>query len=480
MVGIMIAVFVLGYACIAMEHKLQINKAASALLTAGVLWSIYIIAEPLSVQHFHGEDLHNFLLNNPSIAAMPLVQQCVQFIVRLQIVEYLGDISQTLFFLIGAMTIVELIDVHGGFSIITNRITTRKKLQLLWLITLLSFFMSAVLDNMTTAIVMVMLTRRIIPDKQERWLFAGAIILAANSGGAWSPIGDVTTIMLWVKGNVTSLPLIESLFIPSLLSILVPLIFIGRQLGKGTIAMDGTEDPVSTNIETVLTPRERTTMLCLGIGCLLFVPVFKAITHLPPFMGIMVGLGIMWVYTELLYRKKIDIDEKDKHRVTKVIRHIDIPTILFFLGILLAVSALQATGVLNSLSEVLEAKLHNVYLINVIIGLMSSIIDNVPLVAGAMGMYPIVDPATVGQLADPTFMQHFVQDGPFWLFLAYCAGVGGSLLIIGSAAGVVVMGLEKIDFVWYLKHISFIALLGYLSGAAAFVLIEWLKLGAGL
>ena len=235
-----------------------------------------------------------------------------------------------------------------------------------------------------------------------------------------------------------------------------------------------------SNVEQVLTPGERMTMLILGIACLLFVPVFKSLTSLPPFMGIMLALGIMWVYTELLYRKKVDIAERDKHRVTKVIRHIDIPTILFFLGILLAVAALQSTGILNSAAQFLNEKLHNIYLINVIIGFMSSIVDNVPLVAGAMGMYPIVDPATVGSLADPDFMQHFVQDGPFWLFLAYCAGVGGSLLIIGSAAGVVVMGLEKINFAWYMKHITLMALAGYLAGAAVFVFIEWLKLGAAL
>ena len=337
--------------------------------------------------------------------------------------------------------------------------------------------MSAVLDNMTTAIVMVMLIRRIIPEQKERWLFASIIIIAANSGGAWSPIGDVTTIMLWVKGNVTSVPLVESLLLPSLVSTIVPVWIASRSM-HGMITSDGTEDKAMSNVEQVLTPRERLTMLILGVSCLLFVPVFKSLTHLPPFMGIMVGLGIMWVYTELLYRKKVDVAERDKHRVTQVIRHIDIPTILFFLGILLAVAALQATGILDATAGFLNRELHNIYIINVIIGLMSSIVDNVPLVAGAMGMYPIVDPAMVGTMADPAFMQHFVQDGPFWLFLAYCAGVGGSLLIIGSAAGVVVMGLEKINFAWYLKRITLMALAGYLAGAAVFVLIEWLKLGA--
>ena len=477
MLGIMVAVFLVGYLCIAMEHKLQVNKAASALLTGGILWALYIVTAPLSVPQLDGQAFGEFLSDNPTIAALPLVEQCVRFISGAPIVEHLGEISETLFFLIGAMTIVELIDVHGGFSIITNRITTRKKVTLLWLISILTFFMSAVLDNMTTAIVMVMLIRRIIPEQKERWLFASIIIIAANSGGAWSPIGDVTTIMLWVKGNVTSVPLVESLLLPSLVSTIVPVWIASRSM-HGMITSDGTEDKAMSNVEQVLTPRERLTMLILGVSCLLFVPVFKSLTHLPPFMGIMVGLGIMWVYTELLYRKKVDVAERDKHRVTQVIRHIDIPTILFFLGILLAVAALQATGILDATAGFLNRELHNIYIINVIIGLMSSIVDNVPLVAGAMGMYPIVDPAMVGTMADPAFMQHFVQDGPFWLFLAYCAGVGGSLLIIGSAAGVVVMGLEKINFAWYLKRITLMALAGYLAGAAVFVLIEWLKLGA--
>lgn len=479
MLGVMVAVFLVGYFCIAMEHKLEVNKAATALLTGGILWALYIVTSPLVVPQMDGKAFNEFLANNPSLAGLPLVEQCVRFISGVQIVDHLGEISETLFFLIGAMTIVELIDVHGGFSIITNRIATRNKRSLLWLIALLTFFMSAVLDNMTTAIVMVMLIRRIIPAQKDRWLFASIIIIAANSGGAWSPIGDVTTIMLWVKGNVTSLPLVESLLLPSLVSTLVPVLIASRMM-HGTIASDGSEDKAMSNVEQVLTPGERMTMLILGIACLLFVPVFKSLTSLPPFMGIMLALGIMWVYTELLYRKKVDIAERDKHRVTKVIRHIDIPTILFFLGILLAVAALQSTGILNSAAQFLNEKLHNIYLINVIIGFMSSIVDNVPLVAGAMGMYPIVDPATVGSLADPDFMQHFVQDGPFWLFLAYCAGVGGSLLIIGSAAGVVVMGLEKINFAWYMKHITLMALAGYLAGAAVFVFIEWLKLGAAL
>lgn len=477
MENVMILAFIVGYVCIAMEHKLQVNKAASALMTAGVLWVIYIMSMPLTVPEVNGAAFSDYLGQNPGVKNLPLVQQCIKFIVDFQIIESLGEVSETLFFLIGAMTIVELIDIHGGFAIITNRITTRKKKRLLWMISLLTFFMSAVLDNMTTAIVMVMLIRRIVPNYKERWIFASLIIIAANSGGAWSPIGDVTTIMLWVKGNVSTTPLISSLFLPSLVSVVIPAYLASRML-KGEIVPNDTIDPVSTNIEQVLTPKERTVLFFLGIICLLMVPVFKSVTHLPPFMGVMVALAIMWIYTEILYRRKVNVEDRYKHRVTQVMRRIDMPTILFFLGILMAVSALQSTGLLNDLGTILNEKLHNVYAINLIIGFLSSVVDNVPLVAGAIGMYPVADPSMVSTMADPAFMQHFVPDGAFWLALAYCAGVGGSMLIIGSVAGVVVMGIEKMNFMWYFKNISLIALLGYLGGMATLVLMEFLRTGA--
>lgn len=477
MVNVMILVFIVGYLCIAMEHKLQVNKAASALMTAGILWVIYIVALPLVVPEVSGPAFADYLGLNPGVKNLPLVQQCIKFIVDVQVIESLGEISETLFFLIGAMTIVELIDVHGGFAIITNRITTRNKKKLLWLVSLLTFFMSAVLDNMTTAIVMVMLIRRIVPNYKERWIFASLIIIAANSGGAWSPIGDVTTIMLWVKGNVSTMPLISSLFLPSLVSVVIPTFLASRML-KGSIVPNDTIDPVSTNIEQVLTESQRTVLFFLGVFCLLMVPVFKSVTHLPPFMGVLVGLSVMWVYTEILYRRKVNVEDRDKHRVTKVLHRIDMPTILFFLGILMAVSALQATGVLNSLGAFLNEKLHNVYAINLIIGYLSSVVDNVPLVAGAIGMYPVADPSMLSTMADPAFMQHFVPDGAFWLSLAYCAGVGGSMLIIGSVAGVVVMGIEKMNFMWYFKNISLIAMLGYLGGMVTLLVMEYIRVGA--
>lgn len=477
-VDIMILIFIVGYVFIAFEHKLKVNKAATALITAGILWVVYITASPTSVVETSSEMFKEYLVLNPHLESLSLVEQCVKFIVDFQIIDYLGEVSETLFFLMGAMTIVEIIDVHGGFSIITNRITTRDKRRLLWILACITFFMSAVLDNMTTAIVMVMLVRRIVPNYIERWVYASVIIIAANSGGAWSPIGDVTTIMLWVKGNVTTVPLIKSLLLPCIVSTVVPVIIASRIL-RGKVVQDETVDAQSTDIEKIVTDRERTAIFAIGVGGLLLVPVFKTLTHLPPFMGVLIVLGVLWVYTELIYRSKVNVEEDFKHRVTRVIRRIDTPTILFFLGILMAVNALSATGVLGDVARFLDDKVHNVYIISVVIGIISSVVDNVPLVAGSISMYPLVEPGALSTMADPAFMQHFVQDGTFWLFLAYCAGVGGSILIIGSVAGVVTMGIERINFAWYLKNIALMALTGYLAGAAVFILQE-LIFGGGL
>lgn len=480
MLTTLIALFLIGYLCIALEHPLKIDKAATALITATAVWVLYMFIAPEIVPGTQG--FRYFLEVNPSLADLPVHEQAVHYVQQVQIIESLGDIAEILFFLIGAMTIVELIDVHGGFNIITNRITTRRKRRLLWIIGTITFFMSATLDNLTTSIVMIALLRKLIDNYKERWLFAGIIIIAANSGGAWSPIGDVTTIMLWVRGNVTTAGLIPNLFLPCLVSFAVPVLIAQRWLhGEVTPASphklaavqvrDG-EVSYFTNVEgkTAISERERLSILLLGIGCLLFVPVFKTITHLPPFMGILGALGIMWLYTELMYKRKNDVPEAAKRRIPDVLRRIDTPTILFFLGILLAVSALQMSGVLANLSVWLDEKIHDVYLIDVMIGFFSSVVDNVPLVAGAMATYPIADTAAVAAAADPAYIRYFVQDGIFWQFLAYCAGVGGSMLIIGSAAGVVVMGLERMNFVWYLKNISLIALSGYLAGAAVYIL----------
>lgn len=465
---IMVLVFIIGYFFIAIEHRVGIDKAAVALLTGGILWVLYILISPLTVPNVFAVHFHEFVADNNSVNILPLIEQCRSYIVDVHIIESLGEISETLFFLMGAMTIVELVDVHGGFYIITDRITTKNKKLLLILIAFITFFMSSILDNLTTSIVMVMMVRKIVPNYKERWVYGSMIIIAANSGGAWSPIGDVTTIMLWIKGKITTGPLISSLFIPGLISMVVPMILATRML-KGELVE--TSRKAAGHISTILSEKERLILSAMGVLALVMVPVFKYLTHLPPFVGVLIGLSILWIYTEIIYSRK-ETTETLKHRVTRVLKRVDTATILFFLGILLAVNALQGTGVLNTTGTFLEERVHNVYLINIAIGFLSAIVDNVPLVAVAMGMYPLADASMIAAAADPAFMQTFVQDGSFWLFLAYCAGVGGSLLIIGSAAGVVVMGIERISFNWYLKHFSLLALAGYLAGAGTFVLID--------
>lgn len=440
----MILLFVIGYAFIAMEHKIKIDKAAIALLMCGAIWTIFSLLG-------HDENITH------------------------ELIDHLGDTCEILVFLIGAMTIVDLIDSHGGFGVITDHITTHNKHKLLWLLALITFFMSAALDNMTTTIIMVMLLRRIIANRKERWLFASVIVIAANSGGTWSPIGDVTTIMLWMRGNVTSGALMGSLFLPALTSTVIPTAITARYIArKSTTPMAATAS--ESRLPKGVGPRLSKFILVVGILSLLFVPVFKSITHLPPYMGMMISLGVMWVLTEIIYDKKRGIEESIKNRVSKVLKHIDMPTILFFLGILMSVAALQSAGVLTDVAQFLDRNIHEVFTITGIIGVLSSVIDNVPLVAACMGMYPVADAAAVASSIDPSYLQSFVQDGLFWLLLAYCAGVGGSILIIGSAAGVVAMGLEKITFSWYFKRIALLAVAGYFGGMAV-IFLEHLLFG---
>jgi Na+/H+ antiporter NhaD/arsenite permease-like protein len=412
----MIVVFILGYAVIALEHPLRINKSATALLLAVSLWMLFVISFPDQPVH-------------PALLA------------------HLGEISEILFFLLGAMTIVELIDSHEGFRIITDQIKTTKKVKLLWAISVITFVLSSVLDNLTTAIVMVALLRKLTSDKKERWFFAGMVIIAANSGGAFSPIGDVTTIMLWIGGHITAWNIILKTFIPSALSMVIPLALLSVNM-KGHVKRPAR---VTADHGNTTTKAERNIVFFLGIGFLLFVPVFKALTNLPPYMGILLGLGILWVVTEIMHKAKNDA-WRPMVTVAGIIRRVDTPSILFFLGILLSVAALQSAGHLALLAGALDRHVGNLYLINVIIGLLSAVVDNVPLVAGAMGMYQNTFPA----------------DHYFWEMLAYCAGTGGSILIIGSAAGVAVMGMEKIDFIWYLRKISLWALIGYFAGSIAY------------
>jgi Na+/H+ antiporter NhaD/arsenite permease-like protein len=418
MVTLITIIFVLGYAAITLEHTIRINKAATALITGVLCWTVFALFSKDTHQPAH-------------IAG-----------------EYLGELAGILFFLMGAMTIVELIDAHDGFEVITSRIKTTSKKKLVWIVGLLAFFLSAVLDNLTTTIVLVSMLRILVPDNKDRLLFAGLVVIAANAGGAWSPIGDVTTTMLWIGGQITASSIIGQVFLPSLISFLVPAFIISRQV-KG-IALRSAGD--ATKLTS--TPKERNIVFGVGLASLLFVPVFKTITHLPPYMGVMLGLGAMWVITELIHHEK-DEAEKGIFSVNHALRKIDTASILFFLGILLSIAALQATGALTQLAAKLDATVGNISIITLIIGLLSAIVDNVPLVAAAQGMYGL-DQYPTG---------HF-----FWEFLAYCAGTGGSCLIIGSAAGVAAMGLEKIDFFWYLKKIAWLALVGYLSGAAAFLL----------
>lgn len=470
MLTAMVIVFLVGYLMIALEHPLKINKAGTALLIGTVLWVMYTYAAPALIPLASAEEFAAFLKLSPSLEGMTFKEQCTRFVIEHQILDSIGEIAETLIFLIGAMITVELIDSHGGFMFITNRIKTRKKKELLILISVITFFMSAVLDNLTTSIVMIMLIRKLVGDLKERWVFGSIIIIAANSGGAWSPIGDVTTIMLWVRGNISTSSTIPHLLLPSIVSALVPVLIAMRYL-HGTVtppdvyAQGGDNDELLKELKT----KEKLSILIIGVFCLLFVPVFKTVTHLPPFMGILMGVGILWFFTEIMYART-PIDEDLKLRLSKVVHRIDGATLLFFLGILLAVDALRCSGILTNFSLWLDDTVGNVYAVNMIIGTLSAVVDNVPLVAGAIGMYPVANDAMVAAAADPVYMAHFMQDGVFWQFLAYCAGVGGSMLIIGSAAGVVVMGLERINFIWYLKNISLLAMLGYLAGAGVYII----------
>lgn len=458
---LIIAVFVLGYAAIALEHPIKIDKAASALLTGVLCWAIFVLTKDQAATHLHDEFEH---FKETYAGTGPLMAYFFEH----RLLHHLSEIASILFFLLGAMTIVELVDAHEGFSVITDRIKTTNKVKLLWIVGVLTFFFSAVLDNLTTTIVMISLLRKLIKDQPTRWFFVGMVVIAANSGGAWSPIGDVTTTMLWIKGQLPNVPLmIQHLFLPSMMALLIPLIFLSFTM-KGEV-----ERPAkSAGAEHYLnptTPFERNMIFILGVAGLLFVPVFKTVTHLPPFMGMMMSLSVLWIVTEVIHRSK-NREVKHDLSVIGVLQKIDVASVLFFLGILLAVSALQEVGLLNRLALYLDDSIGNIYAINVAIGLLSSIVDNVPLVAAAQGMYDIASPEAVQAAADPARMANFQVNGHFWQFLAYCAGTGGSALIIGSAAGVAAMGLEKIDFIWYLKRISGLAILGYAAGAITYIL----------
>ena len=435
---LIVAVFVIGYFLIAIESLTKINKAAIALLMFVGCWTIFMC--------------------DPSQYLVAAVGDKVAQVVSDTIEHHLGSTATTLFFLMGAMTIVELVDQNGGFNFVRDMMRTKSKRGLLWRIASMTFILSAILDNLTTSIVMIMILRKLVADHKERMVYASLVIIAANSGGAFSPIGDVTTIMLWNKGLITAAGVIKEIIIPSIISMVIPA-FIMQYMLKGELSYNNATQ--ETAMANELTMRQRKTVFFLGVGGLIFVPIFKSITHLPPFVGILLVLGVLWTVTEILYRHLGHAEEKGamQKRVTNMLSRIDMGTILFFLGILMAVACLETIGVLTQLGTGLNVAFNgNHFMVTGIIGVLSSIVDNVPLVAGCMGMYPVAE------------MGDFAQDGIFWQLLAYCAGVGGSMLIIGSAAGVVVMGLEKITFGWYMKHISWIAFVGYLVGILCYYL----------
>jgi len=411
---IAVVIFVIGYVAIALEHPIKINKTATALLTGVLCWTIYALGSTESV----GSDLSH----------------------------HLGEIAAILFFLLGAMTIVELIDAYEGFRLITDKIQTTNPKVLLWTVCCIAFFLSAILDNLTTAIVMVSLIRKLVNDRQMRLMFAGMIVIAANAGGAWSPIGDVTTTMLWIGGQISTIAIIKSLFLPSIVSLIVPLTILTFTI-KGTLDKTPNDEPVA---------RGSKLMLVLGVGALIFVPVFKTITGLPPYIGMMLGLAVVWIVSEII-NPHADEALRKPYSAGGALARIDTSSLLFFLGILLAVGALESMELLSHFSAWLDHTIKSQSVIITLIGVLSAIVDNVPLVAASMGMYNLADFP----------MDHFI-----WEYLAYCAGTGGSILIIGSAAGVAVMGMEKIDFIWYLKKISLIALLGYLAGCGTYLLLN--------
>jgi Na+/H+ antiporter NhaD/arsenite permease-like protein len=416
----LVLLFLAGYTAIIFEHNIKVNKAGIALCTGALCWTVFILLSSSG---------HDVVLEN--------------------INEELSSISSVLFFLIGAMTIVEVMDAHDAFSFITDKIHTHNKRKLLWIIALITFFLSAMLDNLTTTIVMVLLLRKLIDDREVRLLFASIVVIAANAGGAWTPIGDVTTTMLWIGKQVTTDAIISRLVLPSIVSLVLPLTILSFFV-KGEVAPSTA--PITDN-HHALPVRVRNSVFLLGVGILVSVPVFKALTGLPPYVGMMLGVGILWAYTGIFYRKYEGTFLKHQLSVTGALQRVDMPTILFFLGILLCIGALRHSGILSAMAAWLDSTVGSQAIIVTIIGMISAVIDNVPLVAAAQGMYSF-----------PT--NHF-----FWEFLAYAAGTGGSMLIIGSAAGVAAMGLERINFIWYLKHISWLALLGYLAGAGVYLLL---------
>lgn len=446
---VIVIIFIIGYLAIALEHPIKINKTASALLTGVICWTLFMVSDPPAslltsdhFTHFLGE-LKRSVADFSMLSASDIHRE---YVIE-QMGDHLNEIAQILFFLMGAMTIVELVDAHHGFKFITDRIQTKSPKKLLWIVCWVSFILSAILDNLTTTIVMVSLIRKLIPNKDMRLFFAGMIVVSANAGGAWSPIGDVTTTMLWIGGQISAVNIVKTLILPSIVCMLIPLLYLSFRL-KGELGVKDKKTAVHEGSGA------GTLMLIVGVCALISVPIFKTVTHLPPYLGMMLGLGVLWVVSELI---NPDMDEsiKKKYTAAHALTRIDMPSVLFFLGILLAVGSLEAMGTLHNFAEYLAHTLGDDRIIITLIGILSAIVDNVPLVAASMGMYDI---------------RIYPTDHMIWEYLAYCAGTGGSMLIIGSAAGVAAMGMEKIDFIWYLKKITLLALMGYFAGAIVYLL----------
>lgn len=478
MTYLLIAVFVIGYLAIAFEHPLKVNKTASALLTGVLMWTVFMVANE-SLIDVNWESFKHFLY----IEHITEITSAVKtHFVTFELGHHLGGIAEILFFLLGAMTIVELIDSHQGFKVITNRITTRDSRKLLWIISIITFFLSAALDNLTTSIVMVSLLRKLIHNKEQRKFFAGMVIIAANAGGAWSPIGDVTTTMLWIGGQITAGNIIMTLILPSLVCLIIPLVYLSFKM-KGEVERAPYDAHAAKEVELV---KGSKIMLIAGLGALLFVPIFKSLTHLPPYMGMLLGLGVMWLISEIIHSDK-DEEERKPYTAVHALSRIDTSSVLFFLGILVAIHALQSTYILTSVALWMDHAIGDLNIIAIAIGLLSSVVDNVPLVAATMGMYPLASASVNPEvfkyaMSNPDLIHHgmivvdgvnyYLADAKIWEFIAYTAGTGGSCLIIGSAAGVAVMGMEKIDFIWYMKKISLLALLGFFAGALVYILVH--------
>lgn len=444
---IIIVIFAFGYAAIALEHYLKINKTATALLTGVLCWTLFVLASPTEwvlASDAYGAFAASALMANGTEATL------FREFVLVELSQHLATISEILFFLLGAMTIVELIDAHHGFRLITDRIRTRNPVTLLWIVCWITFFLSSILDNLTTTIVMVSLIRKLIPEQKMRLFFAGMIVIAANAGGAWTPIGDVTTTMLWIGGQITTVNIMKGLIIPSLMCMLAPLLFLTATLkgDLGAAVVGGRREDANIG--------GGRSILFLGLCALISVPIFKTYTHLPPYMGMLAGVAVLWIISELIH-PELDEAVKKQYTVAGALSRVDVPSVLFFLGILLAVGALESMQALHHFADFLSREIGDNRIIITLIGLLSALVDNVPLVAASMGMYS---------------MEVYPTDHMIWEYLAYCAGTGGSILIIGSAAGVAAMGMERIDFIWYLKHISLIAFIGYISGAAAYLLLQ--------